>query len=118
MTFNKTVWAFACAQRSQGYKTALVTAKMDVLTDVVLAHQLDQTFDIILNTADFRDLRKDKFWERAFATLGDNISYINSLLIEDRPEMPALLRAHGGIAYEFTDDAQFGKWLRQVRWQY
>jgi hypothetical protein len=52
MTFNPEVWQFACAQRQQQRKTALVTANMDVFTDIVVpAHRLDSVFDVILNTA-------------------------------------------------------------------
>ena len=51
--------------------------------------------DVILNTADAHELRKDVLWDRAFPLLGDNLGYADSLLIEDGPKEPALFRARG-----------------------
>ena len=117
MTFNQAVWSFAGAQRAQGRKTALVTANMDVFTKVVVpAHGLDRVFDVILNTADAHELRKDVLWDRAFALLGDNLGYADSLLVEDGPKEPALFRARGGYAYQYTDDRRFRRWLRDHQW--
>jgi phosphoserine phosphatase len=118
MTFNPAVWEFACAQRAQGRKTALVTANMDVFTKVVVpAHQLDTVFDIILNTADYRELRKELLWDRGFQMLGDNLHYATSLLIEDGPIEPALFRARGGFAYQYEDDKRFRQWLQELNWK-
>lgn len=117
MTFNQAVWRFACSQRAQGRKTALVTANMDVFSSVVVpAHGLERVFDIILNTADEHDLRKEILWDRAFAILGGGLCYAHSLLIEDGPKEPALFRARGGYAYQYTDDRRFRRWLRDHQW--
>jgi hypothetical protein len=108
LAFNPAVWQFARAQRQQQRKTALVTANMDVFTDIVVpAHGLAAVFDVILNTADYHDLRKELLWDRAFATLGDGIGYHNSLLIEDGAKEPALFRERGGLAYQYHDDHQY-----------
>ena len=118
MRFNPVVWEFACAQRGQGRKTALVTANMDVFTNVVVpAHRLDQVFDVILNTADYHDLRKERLWDRAFAMLGSGIDYGNSLLIEDGSKEPALFRARGGYAYQYENDDSLHAWLQAHNWQ-
>lgn len=118
MSFNPTVWEFACAQRRQGRKTALVTANMDVFTTVVVpAHHLDHVFDVILNTADYGDLRKELLWDRAFSLLGEELSYSNSLLIEDGEKEPALFRAQGGYAYQYEDDQHFRVWLEEHNWK-
>jgi hypothetical protein len=117
MRFNAAVWAFARAQRAQNRKTALVTANMDVFTKVVVpAHQLDTVFDVILNTADYGELRKEILWDHAFRLLGDNHGYPTSLLIEDGPKEPALFRARGGAAYQYTDDPAFCDWLAAMHW--
>jgi phosphoserine phosphatase len=118
MTFNQAVWEFACAQRMQGRKTALVTANMDVFTSVVVpAHHLDRAFDVILNTADYRELHKEVLWDRAFELLGDDIGYANSLLIEDGPTEPARFRARGGLAYQYEGDQCFRQWLEMLNWK-
>lgn len=115
MTFNPAVWAFARAQRYHGRKTALVTANMDVFTEVVVpAHRLDAVFDVILNTADYHELRKDVLWDHAFVMLGEGIGYTNSLLIEDGPVDPALFRARGGVAYQYETDERFRAWLAEL----
>jgi phosphoserine phosphatase len=118
MSFNEAVWEFACAQRAQGRKTALVTANMDVFSKVVVpAHRLDTVFDVILNTADYGVLSKDILWDHAFTAMGDGIGYTNSLLIEDGPKEPAMFRARGGRAYQYEDDQQFRAWLHMINWR-
>ena len=43
LDFNEAVLNFALAQRSQGRRTAIVTANMDIFSDVVVpAHRLDE----------------------------------------------------------------------------
>jgi phosphoserine phosphatase len=117
LSFNPVVWNFAAMQRQQGRKTALVTANMDVFTKVVVpAHALDKLFDTILNTADYHELRKKKLWPLAFAQLGPDISYANSLLIEDGPSEPARFRALGGYAYQYESDDHFREWLALAGW--
>ncbi len=117
MHFDPTIWEFACAQRAQGRKTALVTANMDIFSDVVVpAHRLDMVFDSIMNTADYHELRKDILWSRAFELLGEGIGYHNSLLIEDGAKEPALFRSHGGLAYQYQGDLLFRQWLQQIGW--
>ena len=115
---NPVVWKFACAQRAQERKTALVTANMDVFTRIVVPlHRLDTIFDVIFNTSDHHELRKEVLWDRAFELLGDGISYTNSLLIEDGPKEPALFRERGGVAYQYENDDLFRQWLDQIGWQ-
>jgi phosphoserine phosphatase len=118
LVFNPAVMAFAAAQRGTGRKTALVTANMDVFTRVVVpAHHLDQIFDVILNTSDYRVLSKDVLWPLAFERLGPGIHYANSLLIEDGTKEPALFRKHGGEAYQYSTDYAFQGWLNSIGWR-
>jgi FMN phosphatase YigB (HAD superfamily) len=110
--FNPAVRSFAAAQRSAQRKTALVTANMDIFSKVVVpAHKLDQLFDVILNTSDFHELRKEKLWPAAFERLGGQIGFGNSLLIEDGENEPAKFRALGGRAYQYSNDTAFLEWL-------
>ncbi len=117
LDFNPAVWNFALAQKPAGRKTALVTGNMDVFTKVVVpAHGLDQLFDVILNTADFGEIRKEVLWPMAFERLGGGIGYANSLLIEDGESEPAKFRALGGLAYQYRNDGLFLDWLKTVNW--
>jgi hypothetical protein len=60
LNFNQAVWNFAVAQKVACRKTALVTGNMDIFTKVVVpAHHLDRLFDVILNSSDYRELRKE-----------------------------------------------------------
>ena len=53
MNLNPVVYHFALEQRKVCRKTALVTANMDLFSEVVVpAHHLDDMFDIVLNTAE------------------------------------------------------------------
>ncbi|MCP4641799.1 MAG: haloacid dehalogenase-like hydrolase [bacterium] len=115
LTFNPAVHAFARQQREAGRKTALVTANMDVFTEVVVpAHGLDALFDIVLNTADHGTLDKDVLWRKAFATFGPEHTYASSLLIEDNPKMTALFESLGGNAHQYVEDGAFRMWLAEV----
>jgi hypothetical protein len=117
LNFNPAVWDFAVAQKRAGRKTALVTANMDVFSKVVVpAHGLDQLFDVILNTADFHEIRKEFLWPVAFQRLGEDIGYANSLLIEDEKSEPAKFRELGGQAHQYSTDALFLEWLDSVQW--
>jgi FMN phosphatase YigB (HAD superfamily) len=115
--FNPAVWDFAVAQKAAGRKTALVTDNMDVFSKVVVpSHGLDQLFDVILNSADFHEIRKEFLWPIAFERLGGGIGYTNSLLIEDGENEPAMFRSLGGWAYQYFNDAAFLEWLERMHW--
>ena len=115
--FNPAVRVFAAAQKAAGRKTALVTDNMDVFTRVVVpALGLEQLFDVILNSSDFHEIRKEFLWPIAFERLGDGIGYANSLLIEDGENEPALFRSLGGYAHQYSNDAAFLEWLDFVDW--
>jgi FMN phosphatase YigB (HAD superfamily) len=112
MAFNPAVWDLAVQQRGLGRKLALVTANMDVFTEVVVpAHRLDETFDAIVNSADYGTLDKVELWQRAFDIIGEGCSFEDSLLIEDSLANVDLFRALGGRAYRYTDDASLLAWL-------
>ena len=114
LDFNEAVLNFALAQRSLGRRTAIVTANMDVFSDVVVpAHRLDEKFDVIINSSDYGEFDKRVLWPIAFKALGDDIHYGNSLLIEDGSKEPELFRGCGGFAYEYTNDESFLKWLEE-----
>jgi hypothetical protein len=117
LNFNKAVWDFVLAQRDAGRKTALVTANMDVFTKVVVpCHQLDRAFDVIINTFDYKELRKELLWPIAFRQLGNDIHFGNSLLIEDGYTEPAKFRKLGCYSYQYSTDALFVEWLRGNTW--
>ena len=72
--FNQAVWDFAFVQKAAGRKTALVTDNMDVFSKVVVpCHGLEALFDVILNSADFHEIRKELLWPIAFERLGGGI---------------------------------------------
>ena len=114
LDFNEAVLNFALTQRSLGRRTAIVTANMDVFSDVVVpAHGLDEKFDVIINSSDYGEIDKRVLWPIAFKALGDDIHYGNSLLIEDGSKEPELFRGCGGFAYEYTNDESFLRWLNE-----
>lgn len=115
--FNQAVWDFAQAQRRQGRKTALVTANMDVFSTVVVpAHNLDQMFDVIINSFDYQELNKEILWPIAFKKLGEGIGYSNSLLIEDGIKNIEKFRERGGIAVQYDNNDLFNQWLDFMGW--
>ena len=55
LDFNEAVLGFAISQRKAGRRTAIVTGNMDVFTKVVVPfHDLNDKFDIIINSFDYR----------------------------------------------------------------
>jgi FMN phosphatase YigB (HAD superfamily) len=114
---NESIWQFACSQKKQSRKTALVTANMDVFTKIVVPlHGLNNVFDVILNTSDYHELNKQVLWEKAFELVGNGISYKDCLLIEDGEKQPVLFRQLGGTALQYENDHQFEQWLQQNGW--
>lgn len=112
MTFNPAVWDLALQERGIGRKLALVTANMDVFTEVIVpAHRLDETFHAIVNSADYGTLDKVVLWQHAFDLIGEGCSFADSLLIEDSLANVERFRALGGQAYRYTNDASLRAWL-------
>ncbi len=117
LRMNRAVWDFALTQKDEGRKTALVTGNMDVFTKVVVPyHRLDKVFDVILNTFDYKERRKERLWPIAFQRLGNGIGYENSLLIEDGETEPTRFRRLGGYAYQYATDELFVEWLHSIKW--
>ena len=115
MTFNPVVHDFAMKQREAGRKTALVTANMDVFSEVVVpSHGLDAVFDIVFNTADHRTLDKSILWRKAFGAFGPEFSFATSVLIDDSPRMVSLFRSLGGHAYQYEGDPALQVWLEET----
>ena len=112
VTFNPAVWDLAVQQRGLGRKLALVTANMDVFSEVIVpAHHLEETFHAIVNSADYGTLDKTQLWQHAFDLIGESCSFTDSLLIEDSLVNVERFRALGGHAYRYTDDASLRAWL-------
>jgi len=117
LAFNPAVWILALKQKLAGRQIALVTANMDVFTKVVVpAHKLDRIFDVIVNSADFHEIRKEFLWPIAFDQLDDGIGYTNSLLIEDGESEAVRFRQLGGLAYQYSTDKAFSKWTQSTDW--
>jgi FMN phosphatase YigB (HAD superfamily) len=113
--FNPAVHAFARWVRSTSLRSALVTANMDVFSDVVVeSHGLERWFDVIVNSADVGTCDKTILWSLAFESLGSGLSYHNALLVEDGEENPAEFRNQGGAAYQYSGEDEFRQWLRDV----
>lgn len=112
LKFNDAVYNFAKQQPSAHRKTALVTANMDVFSDIVVpAHGLDELFDLILNTADHHTLDKAKLWQKSIDSFGPGHSISTTLLIDNSPAMVEQFHNLGGWAYHYTDDNSFRHWL-------
>ena len=115
MTFNPAVHEFALQQPRAGRRTALVTANMDVFTDIVVpAHGLDSVFDLVLNTSDHRTLDKSVLWKKALKSFGPEFSFAASVLIDDSPRMISLFESLGGHTYRYEDDHAFQAWLEET----
>ena len=118
MPLNVAVLDFAVRSRQSGRKTALVTANMDVFSEVVVpAHDLRGVFDLVLNTADHGTLDKSTLWRKALAVFGSEHAFSSALLIEDSPRMITLFESLGGFAHQYQGDEAFQRWLAATGWQ-
>lgn len=112
MTFNSAVYDYAVSLRQSGIKTALVTLNMDVFSAVVVPeHKLDKIFDIVVNSADIKTLKKDELWELSFERLG-GFRYTDSLLIDDATNWCETFQRRGGVAYQYEHESAFRNWLK------
>ena len=108
LLFNDAVWDFAIEQRGAGRKTTLVTANMDVFTEVIVpTHGLADIFDAIVSSSDHGTGDKEVLWPVAYDALGGGYGYANSLLIEDSPQQVEIFRRLGGQACRYTGDEAF-----------
>jgi FMN phosphatase YigB (HAD superfamily) len=117
LDFNNAVLDFAIRQRQAGRKTAIVTGNMDVFTKIVVPfHHLNDRFDVIINSFDYREIDKTVLWAKAFELLGNKAGYAKSLLIEDGAKNVRKFREHGGHAYQYENDSRFLSWLEYINW--
>jgi beta-phosphoglucomutase-like phosphatase (HAD superfamily) len=114
LTWNPAVWRFVCSQKDAGRPVALVTLNMDVFTDIVVPHyRLDETFDVIVNSADEGTLDKLRLWRDAIDRLGGGLELSDCLLIDDSVRNLTRFRQAGGLAILYLDDEHFRGELAQ-----
>lgn len=112
ISFNQAVWQFTESQRNIGRKTALVTINMDIFTNIIVPfYGLDRIFDVIINSADYSTDNKLELWQVAYKLFDSNISYNNSLLIDDSDKWVTEFRNCGGEAYRYKNDNEFNQWI-------
>ena len=105
--FNPEVWDFALAQRQAGRKTAIVTINADVFTKVIVpAHNLENIFDVIVNSADYGEPCKEVLWQMALDKLGSEYSFSDCLLIDDAAHNVQRFQELGGCSYLYTGVCQ------------
>ena len=112
LSLNEEVANLARVQRENGNATVLVTGNIDLFTEIVVPDlELRRMFDVIVNSADYREGRKEILWPIAFDLLDTAVTYDQCLLIEDSPKNVELFRRLGGRAYQYSDAAAFAVWL-------
>lgn len=88
----------AAKLKRDGAKIAIVTNNMDVFSDIIVKkNNLDKTFDIIVNSADYGLLKNDengKLFDVALNKLEENIK--NCTLIDDSSFSLNLFKLKGG----------------------
>ncbi len=115
MTLNPAVYDFALQQREGCRKTALVTANMDIFTEVIVpAHNLETVFDVVLSTSNHRTLDKSILWRKALSAFGTGFSFASTVLIEDSPRMISLFESLGGYVHKYQGDQAFRAWLDET----
>ena len=104
---NVAVKELAVNLKTKGVPIALVTANFDVFNEVVVpAHRYDELFNVIVNSSDYGTTDKRQLWPIAFARMGSELGYHNTLLIEDGEKEPQAFRDCGGEAIQYAGDDQ------------
>jgi FMN phosphatase YigB (HAD superfamily) len=112
LALNRGVVAFVREQRARGHNTALVTANIDLFTQVIVPDQgLAELFDVIVNSYEHRTTDKAQLWAAAFRQQGSEYGYATSFLLEDSALNVARFVALGGRAHRYTDDDELDDWL-------
>ena len=114
MELEKEVKDLAELLKLSGKKIGIVTDNMDIFTKITIPnHRLDTLFDIIINSADYRILKKDekgKLFDVALAALGEKIE--NSLMVDDSESTVELYRQKGGQGFVYKNPAELKSFLR------
>jgi FMN phosphatase YigB (HAD superfamily) len=112
LALNRGVVAFVCEQRARGRKTALVTANIDLFTQVIVPDQgLAALFDVIVNSYEHRTTDKAQLWAAAYRQLGSEYGCATSFLLEDSALNVAQFVALGGQAHRYAGDDELEAWL-------
>lgn len=100
-----------------GKKIGIVTDNMDVFSQITIPnHQLDILFDIIINSADHRFLKKDengKLFDIALTALDEKIE--SSLMIDDSESNIELFKKKGGQGFVYKNPAELKSFLQITR---
>lgn len=113
LSVNPRVVAFVREQRARGRRTALVTGNIDLFTEIIVPDQgLEDLFDVIVNSYDYRTTDKTLLWPVAFRRLGSEYGYHTSFLLEDSAGNVQTFIEMGGRAHRYTDDDELDVWLK------
>jgi FMN phosphatase YigB (HAD superfamily) len=112
LALNRGVVEFVRKGRARGRKTALVTANIDLFTQVIVPDQgLEGLFDVIVNSYEHRTTDKVELWPAAFRQLGSGHGYGTSFLLEDSVQNVARFVALGGRGHCYRGDDELEAWL-------
>jgi len=112
LALNRGVVAFVRKGRARGRKTALVTANIDLFTQVIVPDQgLEGLFDVIVNSYEYGSTDKVRLWVAAFRQLGSGHGYGTSFLLEDSVQNVARFVALGGRGHCYRGDDELESWL-------
>ena len=112
LKLNSAVAGFARSVKQRWVKSTLVTGNIDVFSEIIVPDLgLEDLFDVIVNSWDYRETRKELLCEMAFRRLGDGIGFENTLFIEDNARNVDLFRRRGGMVHHYVDDEGLLAWL-------
>jgi hypothetical protein len=112
IVFNNEVMQFAKNQHKHNRKTALVTVNIDLFSEIISPFfGFNNLFDVVINSADFKTDDKETLWQTAFNQLKNDISYNNTLLIDDSEKWVSIFLKNNGNAFQYAIDSKFREWL-------
>ncbi len=115
MKLEEKVKDIAESLKCTGKKIGIVTDNMDVFTEITVPnHHLNMLFNVIINSADYGMLKRDKdskLFDIALTALGEKIE--NSLMIDDSKSTIELYKKKGGHGFVYKNFTELKEFLAQ-----
>jgi FMN phosphatase YigB (HAD superfamily) len=112
LNVNTAVWKFAEYLKIAGKTTVLVTCNIDLFSSIIVPDlKLNSLFDLIVNSYDYQEIRKDILCRKVFEHLGNKYGYQETIFVEDNSKNVKTFSALGGIVHHYKNDNKLLEWL-------
>jgi FMN phosphatase YigB (HAD superfamily) len=116
MKISPALIQLALLLKKRGTKIALVTGNMDIFNEITIPEKhLADIFSVIVNSCDYKMGKYDdngKLFDIALEKLGLS-SFQGVLLVDDSLTSCTIFTAKGGLAHQYSGQAELELWLKR-----